>query len=291
MSLVKKISVAASAVALSAGMAAATPTFTFTNVTVSPANTAYSDLFNNFMPNSSLRLVESFDGVATAGRPGSSSGAVTVEAAAQDTTRFSTPVGDFATLGGTPNNTATNSVEGIATELHIRSGDNFGRFNPLVNPDRESVAQIDGVDTNFLDSNDTEGISWTYSNPGLLFGNLVRSMQAFITDPNDANQDLAVSVFLDNVQLGQTIRVSDTEGSGNIPNATVWHFTLSGLETIQWQEVRVEFDKSATGDGIAISTPAVAAIPLPAPVLMMLAGLGALGGLGWSRRNREKATA
>lgn len=277
MSFMKKISVSGAALAVSAGMAVATPVVGYDRVT----GQDYVDLWNDFQP-STIRIIDNFDGPAT---PGGNN--VPVVTAAQDRTAgntITTSVGTFAGLGGTGSG---NSVTGNNDQIQIRSGDNFGRFNPLTNPGRSGAAEINGVQTNFLDSNDTDGFSWTVLNT---FTRAVTGLQAFITDQNDASGRLTFEWFKDGVLGGSEF--FDTAEN----NAQVYHLTVD-LRNVSWDALRFTFDMKhhkdggPVNDGIGIAAATVHVVPLPAPALMMLFGLGALGGLGWSRRNREKASA
>ena len=283
MSFMTKISTGAAMVALSAGTAVASPTFNFTNVT----GLDYQDVWTGFMPFASdLIITQDFAGEATPGRTNGTGPVTHNPAGAWDATTV-TNVGTFSPAGGTG---AGTSVTGAGDQLQVRSGDNFGRFNPLGNPgvlsDAGLAAQGVTGNTNFLDSNDSRGIFWTISNQALTesFGRAVRSLQAFIIDPNDAGQQLRLSFFVD----ADVIPVFETQISGSQSDGQVWHFTADNLHLINWTTARIEFQNADINDGIAISNIGVAAIPLPAPILMLLAAIAGLVGV---RRLRSKAPA
>ena len=203
--------------------------------------------------------VDVFDGAATAG-----GNRVTVNGAAAARTAgnlMETSVGDFRGLGGTGSGT---SVTGDGAQIQIRSGDNAGRFNVL------------NIGGNFLDSNDTLGFSWTITNRSGL-----RGASAFITDPNDAGGKLSVRLSFD----GETTPFSSQQLTQKENDGTIWmlmaDFTLVDRP---WSSAVFEFRMDKVNDGIGLSNAALNVIPLPAPALLLLSGLGALGGLSLRRR-------
>ena len=283
MSFMKTVSVSTAALALSAGMAAASPTFSLTWMEDA---TAAQQAFNDFLP-TAIRITENFDGPATlGGAPGGTTGTVATDRTA--TNAISTSVGVFEGLGGQGTGT---TIVNSGTNIQVRSGDVGGRFNVLDNPGSLNQAEIGGVQTNFLDSNDTLGFTWTINN---IWGSNFRGLQAFITDPNDVGGNLTVSVNGDT--YSQNIRDllaldenEDARQPGNPTRAvdgSIWH--LTAMFEGDWDSMVFTFEKDGINDGFAISNASISVIPLPAPLLMLLAGLGGLVGL---RRFRSKATA
>jgi hypothetical protein len=239
------------------GVSAAT--VTLTNVT----GGNYQTIYDGFLAGTD-RIVEDFAGAATPGGNG-----VAVNPAAQARTAgnsIDTAVGTFAGLGGMGGGT---SVTGNRQQIQIRSGNNAGRFN---------VLETGG---NFLDSNDTNGFSWTIENS---FGGLFRGVSAFITDPNDAGRRLTATLLNDGVEVFR-----QTLGTA-LGTGTVWHLTAD-FTGVSWTTAVFSFDMRGNNDGLGISnaTLHVAPIPLPAAGLLLLAGLGALAGAGAAKRRRAAA--
>lgn len=235
--------------------AATAATVSLTNVT----GQTYQTLYDGFLPGVQ-RIVEDFAGEAT---PGGFN--VTVVPAAQNRTTgnsITTPVGTFAGIGGTGGGT---SVTGNPAQIQIRAGNNAGRFNVL------------NSDGNFLDSNDTEGFSWTIENT---YDGRLRGMSAFITDPNDAGKRLTASLLND----GTEVFTQMFENS--LVNGRVLHLTAD-FTGVTWTTAVFKFDMGGINDGIGLSnaTLHVSEVPLPAAGWMLLAGIGGLAAL----RRRQKA--
>ncbi|MBK5926614.1 hypothetical protein [Rhodobaculum claviforme] len=202
-----------------------------------------------------------------------------------NTTGLSTSVGVFNGIGGTGSG---NSAQTPKDEIKIQTGDYFGRFNVL-----DTLGSFDGrrytATGNFLDSNDTNGFSWTITNNPLL-----RSAWAFITDPNDAQGQLRVEMRVDGAQIGSD-NLHVASGAAQ-PNGQIWLFETDFANLGNWNTVEFRFSSlgpngESRNDGVGLSNPTISAIPLPAPALMLLSGLGALGGLSIARRRRETAKA
>lgn len=248
---------AVSALALSAAVASAA-TFSFGQATPAEIQARSTTL----PPAGQTAIQESFAGAATQG-----GNRVGVVDAAQDRTAgntFTSAVGTFAGLGGAGNG---GTVTGNRDQIQIRSGDNGGRFNVLA------------PGGNFLDSNDTLGFSWTIANSPLL-----RSASAFITDPNDNRRELTVSLLVDGVLK------DDFHIAGGRNNRSVWFLeTDFATYDMGWETATFEFRMSGTNDGIGISNATLNVIPLPAPALLLLSGMGTLGGLSVLRRRRRTA--
>ena len=284
MSFMKTVSVSAAALVISSGMAVASPTFSLAWMEDA---TAAQQAFNDFLP-TSLRITENFDGAATlGGAPGGTTGTAATNRTA--TNAISTSVGLFEGLGGlgagtTPVNDGSN--------IQVRSGNVGGRFNVLANPDALNQAEIGGAQTNFLDSNDTFGFTWTITN---VWGSNFRGLQAFITDPNDVGGNLTVTmangdIFSQNIRdllaLNENAPARQPGNPNRAIDGSIWH--LTAMFEDDWDSLVFTFKKDNLNDGFAISNASISVIPLPAPVLMLLAGIGGLIGV---RRFRSRAAA
>ena len=266
-----KFSVSAACVAVAAAVSAPAAASTFTpDIELVSGITFEKIPFGEAAPQigfGSLMRQENFDGAATegssSGGPGSGAAGDTDAVARTagnvfDSDANGAGVGVFRGLGGTGN--GLSAIEG-GTEIQIRKGNNFGRINVL------------DPGGNFLDSNDTEGFSWEFGN----FDGL-REAAAFITDPNDNGGLLRVDLEID----GDTVWGGSIADS--VPGDSRWLLTadLTGIAG-DWTSAKFIFT-SAVNDGIGISNATLSAIPLPAPILMLLSGIGVLGGISWRKR-------
>lgn len=176
---------------------------------------------------------------------------------------LSTSVGSFESLGGTGNG---GSVIGSGTELALRDGSLFGRTN--------TVPQ---GGTWFLDSNDTWGIKWSV-NTGSLFDKL-----SFVI--NDGSDQGA---FLRIVAGGES---KELRTGGRLPNGNARTVEIDFGQRVSSAEIVLgNFFTSGgqrfkSNDGFSIDGIAVAAVPLPASVILLGA---AIGGLGWAGRRKAR---
>lgn len=179
---------------------------------------------------------------------------------------LSTAVGTFSTLGGTGTG---GSVIGTGTQLSLKNDtqppNNFGRFNTTPGGSW------------FLDSNDTDGIRWDIS-----ASNLFRTVGFTLSDAADQGARLVISSVLGTV-------TTDLATLANRPNAEVNLITIDFGELVSEATILFSntYAKDRRNDGFSLDDVFVAPIPLPAPLLMLLAALGALVAL----RRRTGATA
>lgn len=283
----------AAAILLSAGLASAA-TVSFNQVgrinnaqNIQPAVNAFF-AFEALM--GGTRIMENFDGAATPGGTAeqSTTGTDAINRTSENTFDEGGP-NTFAGLGGRgTGNTRTND----GNYIQIRDGNNGGRVNVMYRAEQAGITAAAGIggDGNFLDSNDTKGFVWTLTN---IWDGLFQGVQAFITDPNDAGGNLQVTATTtggSTVNLFNNSVAGITNKNGNIGDGTIWHFTAD-LRGLDWERLTVRFDIGMNNDGFGISNLSAHVIPLPAPALLLLSGLGALGGLSLARRRRGGAAA
>ncbi|SEA34391.1 hypothetical protein [Rubrimonas cliftonensis] len=165
---------------------------------------------------------------------------------------LATSVGAFETLGGTGSGSTVTGTRGnTGTGLYLRDRSTHGRSNTTTGG------------SNFLDSNDTFGMSWTISGLGLFDSVLFN-----LSDVGDTGGNLSISAggtVLDTILKGRSGSLIDTvliSFGGFVGDATI---TL---------------EKSKLNDGFAIDDvivgSSVAAVPLPPAALALVAGLGAI---------------
>ena len=205
-------------------------------------------------------------------------------------TSIETEAGTFTGLGG--GGTGASAVTPVGS-IRALAGNNFGRFNVVENPTASSDS-----DATFLDSNDSDGIEWTIDR-GLLdpTGLGVRSFGTFIVDSGDVQGTLTISGLFEfdqdvvapewastSFDIGEILpRNQDSKNE----RGNVWQLggNLALLEG--WESLTLTFSMEHPGngfDGFALANSTVGAIPLPAPVLLLLSGVGLLGGLSMRRR-------
>jgi hypothetical protein len=190
-----------------------------------------------------------------------------------------TAVGTFKTLGGTgTGGTVTDADAGFTTpntgtQLAIRDGNVYGRTSttPLFTGDT--------ADDKFLDSNDTWGIKWAVSAGNRLFNELIFIM----TDATDVGKTLTISVagFQTSVVLpGNSLVGSNGKKDGN---RQLVHIIFG--DYVPTALIKLDYNRQIN-DGVSVDDIAVSTIPLPAPALMLVAGLGAFAAV---RRKRKSA--
>lgn len=180
---------------------------------------------------------------------------------------FETAVGDFSRnggqggSGGTVNNASfTNTGEGVA----LRSGNVFGRT------DTTSTLQSPATGNWFFDSNDVTDVKWDID-VGSSFNKLIFSL----TDA--ADQGARFSICLDGAstcdayeltsQSPSSKRLVEVDFGGNVSGATLL------------------FQSNPRNDGYGIDDIAVSAVPLPAGVFLLGAGIAGFGVM----RRKQKA--
>ncbi len=185
-----------------------------------------------------------------------------------------TAVGTFTTLGGKGSGgTVTDADPGFpggndGTQLAIRDGNVYGRSSTT------SILSGKASDDKFLDSNDTWGIKWLVD-IGSMFDRLIFTL----TDATDQKATITISapgadpVFFKGKGDGNR-QLIVVDFGGAVSSA---HITLANTD---------KDGKPKLNDGFSIDDIAVSAVPLPAPALMLIAGLGALAAF---RRKRAAA--
>jgi hypothetical protein len=137
----------------------------------------------------------------------------------------------------------------------------FGRYN------------VTPGGSNWLDSNDREGIDWTFSTPGSLS---FQRLAFFLTDLDDVGS-VVFSIALNG---GAAVARPVTEAAGN---ARLHLITMLFDEPVKTFTMRMV---SGSTDGFGLDGARAAAVPLPAAGLLML---GALGGIMALVRRRRPA--
>ena len=246
---------AAGALALSAGIAQASP-ISVTTFSVG----AYNAKLGTFGD----RVVENFESY-TEGNVGTG----------QHGAGFVTSVGTFWTMGGTGSGGTVkdpvskgNFAGNDGSLLATRDGNVYGR--------RSTTAQLTGnkSDDMFLDSNDTLGIRWLV-NIGQMFDQLIFTM----TDAADAGARITI-------EAAGGVHTFVNGGNGT---QRLVHVNFGGAvdtATITFFNTDPRTGKPRLNDGLSIDDIAVSAVPLPAPALMLIAGLA---GLAAFRRKRAAA--
>jgi opacity protein-like surface antigen len=194
---------------------------------------------------------------------------------------FGTKVGTFASLGGRGNGlTVTEEPGGSSgnfpgndgTKLAIRDGNVFGRQSTT------AMLTGDAADDQFLDSNDTKGISWSVD-----IGSAFTRILLTLTDATDVGAIMKITAN------GVSESFNNLKSSG-VRNGNIQILLIDFGAPVETAEITF-FNSRTNGsafmnDGFSIDDIAVSAVPLPAPALMLLAGLGGLAAL---RRKRAAA--
>ena len=174
-------------------------------------------------------------------------------------------VGTFETLGGRGSGGTVSGLRGnTGTNLALRSGNVYGRQDVVGG-------------TYYLDSNDTYGIGWNVSSTEGVFNRVVFAL-------TDASEFSYLRVVADGVGEEQTNGRRLRNGHTSIVEITFdtlvssARIELAGYSSYGGERVR--------NDGFSIdgTSVGIAAIPLPASLPLLAAGLG--GMLVLRRRNR-----
>ena len=180
---------------------------------------------------------------------------------------ISTKVGEFTTVGGVGSGgTVTQPNPDLdGSELAVRKGNVYGRSSTT----DDLFGNKD--DDQFLDSNDTHGIEWSASFGGSAFDYLMFVM----TDHTDVGAKMTITAGPDAETL--TINPKLKNGTKQVV------FVAFDTEVTS---ASILFENNKKNDGFSIDDAyMLAAVPLPAPVLMLLAGVGALGAVRRRKRN------
>lgn len=202
-----------------------------------------------------------FNGATTAGEDFEGFVACPADGCASGTVR--TGVGDFVGFGGAISNGG--SQVNPKDKVVVRSGtpNPFGRFN------------VTPGGAKWLDSNDREGIMWTVLTPGSTY---LSKIAFLLTDLDDVGNVL-FTITVKGLDLTPTI-VPRAGTNGNIGDGKLHLVTIDFDGPTEDVVIKM---KNGTGDGFGIDGIRLAAVPLPAGGLLLLAGLG---GLALLRRRR-----
>ena len=169
-----------------------------------------------------------------------------------------TAVGTFTQIVADPNPPAGIPGLRILNNATNAATSNFSGRRDMTNQDGSG---------NWLDGNDSPEVEWKID-----FSSLVVKLGFFLTDVNDQGAKMT-AVFEDETTFTQTIAFPTGIGNGRIIYVTaLFH-----------NPVKSVIFNSTAGDGWGIDDITVAAVPLPAGVLLL--GLG-LGGLAAYRRRQ-----
>jgi hypothetical protein len=185
---------------------------------------------------------------------------------------FSTAVGSFSTLGGTGGGGTVTGLPGnTGNLLALRNGNVYGRENTV--PTGGSW---------FLDSNDTWGMSWDVA-----IGKKFDAVSFILNDASDVGAFLRITTGTTSHELRTGGKLPDGNAKLVVIDFGEWvssanimlgNYTVSGGSTFK------------LNDGFSVDGLQVAAVPLPASVLMLGAALGGLGFAG-RRKAKKKAAA
>ena len=174
---------------------------------------------------------------------------------------LNTNVGSFETLGGTGTG---GSAVGDGTELSVKNSNGFGRQNTTTGGEY------------WLDSNDTFGIRWIAS----LANNTKFTQLAFsLSDAVDQGATLTVAAAGDFITAD--LDLSDQN------NGTLQWVVVSFENAVEM--ATISLTNSKLNDGFGIDDTTIAAVPLPAGILLLGTALGGLGVV--RRRTAKKADA
>jgi hypothetical protein len=186
--------------------------------------------------------------------PGATSGAsVTTEA------------GVFSGLGGAGSG---GSALAPFDEIKVRSGAVSGRRN------------ITDGGSNWLDSNDTLGISWVVDATALDLAKGFRSLSFFLTDAADTGATMTISAG----DSANALTVVRTIARNAQPNGMINFIALAFDETVRF--ARIDIRNSGLNDGFGIDEARIHFAPIPAPAAFGLLA-AAVAGLGLLARRRR----
>lgn len=172
-----------------------------------------------------------------------------------------TSVGTFKGLGSGSGASQVAPTSGIV--VRTSSPPPFGRFN------------VTPGGANWLDSNDFSGIFWTVMTPP---GTSLTRLAFLLTDVDDVGPVL-FKIVANGTSLTQT--TVNRPAPANLGNNALILVTM--LFSAPTDDVTIELI-NGSGDGFGIDGIRMAAVPLPAGGLLLLAGLGGLALLRRSRR-------
>lgn len=241
----KTLSTAVVALALGLGSTAHAATIAFDTFTSQAwQNAANGGVYEDFED-------QSTDNFSFAGAPRNAGGNLYGELAPGGYT--SSTVGTFSTLGGMGMGTTCSNLLDTGSagcnEIALQYGPGInGQGNAL-------------PDTGFwsLNSADTLGMSWDAS---LDNGGEFQKIAFALTDPGDNNADVL------SISIG-----SDVWTWSDLDDGETWLAVITLDQAVTSATINIE---TSLRDGFTLDGAALAPVPLPAPILMLLAALGAL---------------
>jgi hypothetical protein len=180
---------------------------------------------------------------------------------------ISTGAGVFSGLGGVGSG---GSAVTPYDEIKVRSGVVGGRLN------------ITEGGSNWLDSNDTLGMSWVVDAAALNLAKGFRSLSFFLTDAVDTGATMTISAG----ESANALSVVRTIARNTQPDGMINFIALAFDETVQF--ARVDIRNSGLNDGFGIDEARVHLAPIPVPAAFGLLA-AALAGLGLLARRRKPA--
>lgn len=177
---------------------------------------------------------------------------------------FATNVGTFAALGGRGTGATVRRAgfENDGALLAMRHGNVYGRTSTT------STLTGNTTDDMFLDSNDTHGILWNVMLAGQkMFDRIVFT----ITDAAEFGNTMQIGVD------GQAGALVQSSGGGKKRLVEI-DFGKSVSEAVITLS-HFKGSKTHANDGFSLDDIAISVVPLPAPALLLVAGLGGLAAL------------
>lgn len=182
-------------------------------------------------------------------------------------TALATNVGAFETGGGVGSGGTVSGLAGnTGQNVALRNGNVFGR------------SSVDGNGGFFLDSNDTFGISWTVDT-GAAFDTILFTLR-------DASEFSFLRITVDGVSAEQRVGASFADGATSLVEINLGSSVQSlRVDLLNYTSFA---GNTTTNDGFSIDNIAVglAAVPVPAGLPLLLAGVGAFA---VARRKQRKA--
>lgn len=174
-------------------------------------------------------------------------------------TILSSELGSFTGYGTAGSNGASQVKPKSKIVVRTGADGGYGRYN------------VTPGGLNWLDSNDREGIDWTFAAPGSL---TFRKLAFFLTDLDD------VGKILFNISVNGAMAVS-RPGAAQGGNGNLHLITLLFDQPVSTFDIRMI---NGAGDGFGLDGARLAAVPLPAAGLLLLGSLGGLVALARRRR-------